>query len=232
MTQFLEGPNHPPPPSSPLIIGVGGSNYNAMHTDKQTFIQSESSDWIRCALQYQTRTSGDVWYFTEDIVYYKRENSSQYHGPGTVIRQDSKQILVKHGSVYVHVHACRITHAIDNDDNNGSNNIGDAAENAPNLSLSDSKSIDQIHHLVNDSDDTDIEDHLESEVLSNLETVDKDEENINNANNENEHNKQESTPDETQNSNLESKSQLTKSIEWLSLNKNVNDQNTFNTQYL
>ena len=47
-----------------------------------------------------------------------------------------------HGSVYVRVHACRITHAIDNDDNNASNNIGDAAENAPNLSLSDSKNID------------------------------------------------------------------------------------------
>ena len=75
------------------------------------------------------------------------------------------------------------------------------------MSLSDSKSIDQINHLVTDSDDTDIEHHLESEVLSNLETVDKDEENINNANNENEHNNQESTPDETQNSNLESISQ-------------------------
>ena len=46
----------------------------------------------------------------------------------TLIGQDGKQILVKHGSVYVHVHACRITHAIDNDDNNGSNNIGDNAE--------------------------------------------------------------------------------------------------------
>ena len=92
------------------------------------------------------------------------------------------------------------------------------------MSLSDSKSIDQINHRVTDSDDTDIEHHLESEVLSNLETVDKDEENINNANNENEHNNQESTPDETQNSNLESISQWTKSIERLSLNKNVNDQ--------
>ena len=43
-------------------------------------------------------------------------------------------------------------------DNNGSNTTGDAAENAPNLSLSDSKNIDQINHLVIDSDDTDIED--------------------------------------------------------------------------
>ena len=142
-----------------------------MYTARQAFIQSESSDRIRCILQYQTRTSGDGRYFTGDIVYYKRENNSQWHGPGTIIGQDGKQILVKHGSVYVRVHACRITHAIDNDNNNGSNNIGDTAENAPNLSLSDSKNIDQINHLVTDSDDTDIEDILESDVLSNLETV-------------------------------------------------------------
>ena len=79
MTQFLEGPTPTPipPTPAPLIMGAGGSNYNAMHTAKQTFIQSESNDWIICALQYQTRTAGDVWYFTEDILYYKRENSSQ-----------------------------------------------------------------------------------------------------------------------------------------------------------
>ena len=71
---------------------------------------------------------------------------------------------------------------------------------------------------------TDIEDNLESDLLSNLETLDKDKENINNTNNENEHNNQVNTADETQNSNLESISQLTKSIEWLSLNTNVNDQ--------
>ena len=67
-------------------------------------------------------------------------------------------------------------------------NIGDTAKNAPNLFLSDSKNIDQINHLVTDSDDTDIENNLESDVLSNLETVDKDKENIDNTNNENEHN--------------------------------------------
>ena len=71
-----------------------------------------------------------------------------------------------------------------------------------------------------------IQKNLESDALSNLETVDKDEENINSTNNENEHNNQENTADETQNSNLESISQLTKSIEQYSLDTNVNDQTT------
>ena len=113
--------------------------------------------------------------------------------PGTVIGQDSKQILVKHGSVYVRLHACRITHTIDTDDNNGSNNIGDTAENAPNLSLSDSKNINQSNHFVTDNDDADREDNLESDVLSNLETVHQDEENPDDTNNENEHNNQANT---------------------------------------
>ena len=79
---------------------------------------------------------GIFCYFTGNIVYYKWENNSQWHGPGTVIGQDSKQISVKHGSVYAHVIACRITHAIDNDDSNRSNSIWDTAKNATNFFLS------------------------------------------------------------------------------------------------
>ena len=134
---------------------------------------------------------------------------------------DGKRILVKHGSVYNHVHARRVTHAIDNDDNDGSNNIGDATENASNLSLNNSKIINDSNHLVTDSDDAVIEDNLENNVLSNLETFDKDEENIDDTNNENEYNSQEDTVNEIQNSNLGTISQLTKSIKRLSLDANV-----------
>ena len=118
-------------------------------------------------------------------MYYKRKNNSQWHGPGTVTGQDGKQILVEHVSAYVRVQACRITNAKDNDDNNETNNIGDTAENAPNLSLSDSKNINRSNQLVTDSDDTDTEDSLENYLLSNLETVDKGEQNIAITNNEN-----------------------------------------------
>ena len=134
---------------------------------------------------------------------------------------DGKRILVKHRSVYNHVHARRVTHAIDNDDNDGSNNIGDATENASNLSLNNSKIINDSHHLVIDSDDAVIEDNLENNVLSNLETFDKDEESIDDTNNENEYNSQGDTVSEIQNSNLGTISQLTKSIERLSLDANV-----------
>ena len=47
-------------------------------------------------------------YFTGDIVYYKRNNSNEWKGPGTVIGQDRQQVLVKHGGSYVTVHPCRL----------------------------------------------------------------------------------------------------------------------------
>ena len=38
-------------------------------------------------------------------MFYKRENGEQWHGQGTDIGLDGKQILVKHDSTYVRVHA-------------------------------------------------------------------------------------------------------------------------------
>ena len=118
---FRENTNFPTALNSklPALVGLPSSravanSINAMHTTRQAFIQSESSDRIRHALQYQTRTSRGVCYVTRDILYYKRENNYQWHGPGTVTGQDGKQVLVKHGSVYVCVYACRITHVIGN----------------------------------------------------------------------------------------------------------------------
>ena len=73
---------------------------------RQAFIKSESAEKLRRALRHQTRTYSDVKYFTGDIVYYKRNNSNEWKGPGTVIGQDGQQVLVKHGGSYVRVHPC------------------------------------------------------------------------------------------------------------------------------
>ena len=72
---FRENPNFPTALNSklPALVGLSFSravanNINAMHTARQAFIQSESSDRFRHALQYQTGTSGDVCYVTGDIL--------------------------------------------------------------------------------------------------------------------------------------------------------------------
>ena len=54
------------------------------------------------------RTSGDIKYIDGDSVYYKRKDSSKWHGPATVLGQDGQQVLIKHGGVYVRVHPCRL----------------------------------------------------------------------------------------------------------------------------
>ena len=55
-------------------------------------------------------TPQETWCFIKE----KTVNS---HGPGTVIGQDGKQILVKHGSNYVRVNTCRMKRAINSDQN-------------------------------------------------------------------------------------------------------------------
>ena len=42
------------------------------------------------------------------MVYYKRNDSNVWRGPGVVIGRDGKQVLVKHGGVYIRVNVCRL----------------------------------------------------------------------------------------------------------------------------
>ena len=81
-----------------------------MHAARQALIQNEYSEKFKRTLTHQIRTSGDD-YTTGDLVFYKRENSEHWHGPGTVIGQVGKQILVKDGSTYMRVLTSKITHA-------------------------------------------------------------------------------------------------------------------------
>ena len=43
-----------------------------------------------------------------DEVYFKRNGEQRWHGPGTVIGRDGKQVLVRHGGVYIRAHICRL----------------------------------------------------------------------------------------------------------------------------
>ena len=74
---------------------------------QDAFIQNESAEKLQEAVRYQVRSSGDTKYFTGDAVYYK-QNDDAWKGPGTVIGQEGNQILVKHGSVNIRIHPCRL----------------------------------------------------------------------------------------------------------------------------
>ena len=81
---------------------------NAMAAARKAFIEAESSQRIKRALKHNIRPSSHNKYFVGDSVYYKRNDSKKWKGPGRVIGHDSQQILVKHGGTYVRVHPCRV----------------------------------------------------------------------------------------------------------------------------
>ena len=88
-----------------------GKHIAALHASKTAFTQSECSERIRRALRKQTRSNGDQRYYTGDKVFYRRPDSKEWKGPGTVIGQDGAVVFVRHGGIYVRVHQCRLTRA-------------------------------------------------------------------------------------------------------------------------
>ena len=118
---------------------------------------------------HQIRTSGDDKYTTGDLVFYKRENSEQWHGAGTVIGQDGKQILVKHDSAYVRKHICRITHAINSDQNEIHRRNHDYRKNSGN---NESKSSQLKYRAIEiDSSDKGLEDPLNNNNNININAI-------------------------------------------------------------
>lgn len=100
--------NDKPPALENTTISEGFAKHlNAMHSSRRAFIQAESSERIRRALRHKIRASGECFQ-QGDRVYYKRDNDPKWKGPGSVIGQDGKVVFVRHGSIYVRVHPCRL----------------------------------------------------------------------------------------------------------------------------
>lgn len=86
------------------------SNLNALHAARQAFVKLESNERLSRALRHNVR-SNDVYDVQGgEEVYYKRNDSNVWRGPGTVIGRDGKTVMVKHGGQYVRAHECRLTH--------------------------------------------------------------------------------------------------------------------------
>ena len=95
-------------------------NLNCMKLAREAFIKSESCDKIKRALKHNIRPSSHNKFFNGDIVFYKRNDSRKWKGPGKVLGSDSSNILIKHGPQYVRVHACRVS--LDKRDNSMGDN--------------------------------------------------------------------------------------------------------------
>lgn len=85
-------------------------NLNAMNNARRAFIESESSEKIKRAVKHKVRSCNDVVIENSDKVYYKRTNNPKWKGPGCVIGQENKNILVKHGGELIRVHPASLIH--------------------------------------------------------------------------------------------------------------------------
>ena len=68
-------------PSSEVIQ----ENLNAIHSARKAFITSENNRKIKRAVTHYLRTTSEIKYVTGDVVFYKREDSNEWRGPGTVL---------------------------------------------------------------------------------------------------------------------------------------------------
>ena len=89
---------------------IVSQNLNSIAAARRAFIEAENSERVKRALRHNIRPSSNKKFYVGDSVYYKRNDSKKWKGPGKVIGQDSQQVLIKHGGVYVRVHPCRTMH--------------------------------------------------------------------------------------------------------------------------
>ena len=92
---------------------IFGKHLNLMQIARKAYIEAENSERIKRALRHNIRSNQDTFKSGEDV-YYKREDSEKWLGPGKVMFQDGKIIFVRHGSVYVKVSATRLIKANEN----------------------------------------------------------------------------------------------------------------------
>ena len=123
-----------------------------MHNARQAFIKSESSEKISCALCHNLRSYKDAIFVTGDSVYYKRNDSKGWKGPGKVIGVDGQQILVKHGSTYIRSHPSHVTLKDEKSSNRSFTNNIHADENASKSSTTDMAANKRCGNISNQSE--------------------------------------------------------------------------------
>ena len=86
-------------------------NLTALHLARKDFIRYESDEKIKRALKHRVRPTRVDDLSNGDNVFYKRNDSDEWHGPGVVVGIDNKVVLVRHGGEMIRVHVVRLVRA-------------------------------------------------------------------------------------------------------------------------
>ena len=105
--------NDPSALESSTASEVIAEHLNALHAARKAYIASESCEKLRRAMKHRVRPATSLVYQTGDVVFYKRNESSKWKGPGIVTGRDNHQVFVKHGGTYVRVDPCDLRRSTD-----------------------------------------------------------------------------------------------------------------------
>lgn len=86
---------------------IVADNINAMHQARISFLEAQNSDRLKRALRDKVYQAYETKYYAGDKVYY-RTNTTEWKGPGVVIGQYQKLVLVKTGGLFVRVHPSKL----------------------------------------------------------------------------------------------------------------------------
>ena len=75
---------------------------------RKAYIAADSSERIRRSLRMKLRTSNNTIVNNGDYVYYRRLDTAGWKGPGIVIGNDRKLVIVKHGGQIYRVPLCQV----------------------------------------------------------------------------------------------------------------------------
>jgi hypothetical protein len=147
---------------------VFAEHLNALHAAREAYIQSEASERIKRALRHRIRASQQVFH-TGERVYYKRDCSERWLGPGKVMFQDSKVVFVRHGNIYVRVSVNRLIKA--DGDNGQFEKIKETSQQMEKVSVQDTRpsnvdNYDEDEDILTAGNEHDVNEHVDNPVVN------------------------------------------------------------------
>jgi hypothetical protein len=133
---------------------------NAQQSARRGFIESQCDEKIRRALRHQVRCHLEI-YNTGDKVYFKRDDSNRWRGPGTVIGQERQVVFVRHGGVYVRVPTCRLKKVKADVETTNDTETHEEEHSEQKNSASASEPVEEQNYEINDDINKDRDDKID-----------------------------------------------------------------------
>ena len=117
MLVFGRNPNYPnvltselPALETQVSSVMVKNNLKALNSAREAYVQSECSEKIKRTLKHKVQSCNDAVFENADKVYYRPNNNPKWKGPGYVIRQENKNVLMKDGGELIRIHPASLLH--------------------------------------------------------------------------------------------------------------------------